>query len=98
VHSDHDIFIQAIQQRRRLLLTFVGPKSLQKMGTQCAPLHYSRGQNKGDDLDCYYIWDFEASSGDHFLALPPSKIQRMQLSEDTFDIEDIDSRQKEKVN
>ena len=89
MHSDHDVFIQGIQQKKRLKLTFSGKENPQNLLRQCAPLHYSKGQTEGDDLDCYYIWDFEAAHGGHFLALPPSQIATMNLAEGTFKIEDF---------
>ena len=94
VHSDHDIFVQGIEQKRRLKLTFFCRKNHQNLLRQCAPLHYSKGQIEGDDLDCYYIWDFEAAKGSHFLALPPSQIVKMELAEETFNVGDFSSRRK----
>ena len=87
MHSDHDIFIRGIEQKRRIKLTFSGKENPQNPPRQCAPLHYSKGHIEGDDLDCYYLWDFEAAQGGHFLALPPSQIARMDLAEGTFKIE-----------
>jgi hypothetical protein len=89
VHSDHDIFIQGIEQKRRIKMTFSGRKNSQDISGECAPLHYSKGQIEGDDLDCYYVWDYEAAQGGHFLALSPSQISRMELAEGTFKIRDF---------
>jgi len=89
VHSDHDVFIQGIQQKKRLKLTFFCEKKLMNLPRQCAPLHYSKGRIEGDDLDCYYVWDFEAAQGDRFLSLSTSQISRMELSDGTFKIEDF---------
>jgi hypothetical protein len=94
MHSDHDIFIQGIEQKRRLKLTFLGRKNLQNLVRQCAPLHYSKGHIEGDDLNCYYFWDFEAVKGSHFLALSPSQIVAMELAGGTFNIEDFSTREK----
>ena len=92
VHSDHDIFMQGIQQSRRLKVSFFCRKRRQHLLRQCAPLHYSKGQVEGDDLDCYFIWDFEASKGSHFLTLPPSQIFTMELTKETFSVGDFSSR------
>jgi hypothetical protein len=94
VHSNHDIFIQGIQQKKRLNLSFFSRKSLRNLLRQCAPLHYSKGYIEGDGLDCYYIWDFEATNGSNFLSLPPSQIVMMELVEETFNIEDFSNRRK----
>ncbi|MCP4607266.1 MAG: hypothetical protein GY845_00940 [Planctomycetes bacterium] len=89
MHSDHDVFIQGVEQKRRIRINFSGRKNPQNLPRQCAPLHYSKGRIDGDDLDCYYLWDFEAAGGGHFLALPPSQIVTMELTEITFKIEDF---------
>jgi len=95
VHSDHDIFIQGIEQKKRLKLTFFSEKNLQNLLRECAPLHYSQGRIEGDDLDCYYVWDFEANKGSHFLALCTSQIARVELAEKTFKIEDLTTAEKQ---
>jgi hypothetical protein len=92
VHSDHNVFVQGMEQKRRLKLTFFGGKNLQNLVRECAPLHYSKGQVEGDDLDSYYIWDFETAMDSHFLALPPSQIVKIELAEGKFNIEDFSSR------
>jgi len=89
VYSGHDIFIRGIEQKRRLKLTFFSMEHQRNLGRQCAPLHYSKSKTKGDDLDHYYIWDFEATKGNNFLALPQSQIVSMELTEDTFRTEDF---------
>lgn len=92
VYSGHDIFIRGIEQKRRLKLTFFSREHQRNLVRQCAPLHYSKGKIEGDDLDHYFIWDFEATKGNNFLALPQSQIVSMELTEDTFRFEDFVDR------
>jgi hypothetical protein len=94
MHNDHDVFIRGIEQKKRIKMVFSGRKNLQSLARQCAPLHYSKGHINGDDLDCYYIWDFEATKGSHFLALYTSQIATMELAEGTYRIEDFSSFRK----
>ena len=84
MHSDHDIFIQGIEQKRKLKLTFFGRGNPQNLVKQCGPLLYSKGRIEGDGLDCYYIWDFEATKGSQFWALYTSQIVTMELAEEAF--------------
>lgn len=88
VHCDHGIFVQGMEQKRKLKVIFVRGKNIQNQTRECAPLHYSKGQIEGDERDCYYMWDFEAAKDSHFLALPPSQIIKMELAEGKFNIED----------
>lgn len=70
--------------------------------TTCAPLHYSRGPagpapsavrrpqgSAEDELECYYLWDFGAEKGSNFLALSPSEIVSMKLTEDVFHVKEF---------
>ena len=92
----HDIFIQGIEQKRRIKLTFFCMEHQRNLVRQCAPLHYSRGKIEGDGLDCYYLWDFESDDGNKVLALPQSRIVSMELTEDTFCIEDFSNSENTK--
>jgi hypothetical protein len=89
VHRDHDVFIQGIEQEKRLELTFFSRKHRRQEVSLCAPLHYSKGLAAGDVLDCYYLWDFEAEKGSNFLALSPSQIVSMELKEEAFRVQDF---------
>jgi len=96
VDNGHDIFIQGIEQKRRLKLTFFCVEHQRNLVRQCAPLHYSSGKIEGDGLDCYYLWDFESDDGNKVLALPQSRIVSMELTEDTFCIEDFSNSENTK--
>ncbi len=87
MHSDHDIFAQGIEQKRRLRLTFLGDDRGLQMVRQCAPLYHSGA--RADELECYYLWDFEADEGYNFTALSPLQIVAMELAEGDFSIKEI---------
>jgi hypothetical protein len=57
-------------------------------------LHHSKGSaglstGAEDELECYYLWDFGAEKGSNFLALSPSKIVSIKLTEDVFHIQEL---------
>lgn len=87
MHSDHDIFAQGIEQRRRLRLTFFADDRGLEQVRQCGPLYYSGART--DELECYYLWDFEADEGYNFTALSPLQIVRMELTEDAFSVKEV---------
>ncbi len=89
MHRDHDVFIEGIEQEKRLELTFFSRKRRRDVVSLCAPLHYSKGLAAGDEMDCYYLWDLEAEKGSNFLALSPSQIVSMELTEETFRVQDF---------
>lgn len=78
-----------MEQQTRVKLTFYSRKHRRNIARSCAPLHYSEGLGPGDDKDCYYFWDFEARKGSNFLALAPSKIVEMELTEEPFRVEEL---------
>lgn len=95
MHRDHKIFIEAFEKKRIIKLTYFNRNNRNNLSKECAPLHYSKGKMDGDDLDSYYIWDFEAVKGDHFLSLLTSQIISMEMSDKTFNIDDLSSPRKE---
>ena len=93
MHSDHEIFQRGISQNRKVKLTSVSEESGRELVSLCAPLYYSRGRDDTDEPGCYYLWDLEAIVGYNFVALSPSEIVSMDLTEDSFELEEIrDSR------
>ena len=89
MHSDHEVFIRGIEQKRRLKVTYLSDERREKLIRRCGPLYYSRGKTEADELECYYLWDFEADEGYNFLALSPGRIIGMELTVDAFSIEEV---------
>ena len=94
MHKDHDVFIQSVERETKLKLTFFSRKHASEVVSPCAPLHYSRGPagfalGAEDELGCYYLWDFGAKKGSNFLALSPSEIVGMELTEDVFHVQEF---------
>ncbi len=94
MHSDHDMFIRGIEQKRRVEVTYLSNERREKLLRRCGPLYYSRGKTEADGLECYYLWDFEADEGYNFLALSSAQILSMELTEDPFSIEEVSSSSK----
>lgn len=91
MHSDHEMFIRGIEQQRRLKVTYLSDERREKLVKPCGPLYFSRGKAEADELECYYLWDFEAGEGYNFIALSPERIISMELTEDSFSIDEISS-------
>ncbi len=94
MHRDHDVFIQGIEQEKRLELTYFSRKHRREVERLCAPLHYGKGPagpstGGEDELECYYLWDFGAKKGSSFLALSPSQIVSMKLTDHDFHIQEF---------
>ncbi len=103
MHRDHDVFIQGVEQEKRLELAFFSRKHRREVVSLCAPLHYSKGPagpapSAEDELGCYYLWDFGAEKGSNFMVLSPSEIVSMGLTEDDFHVQEFYSHSKRAEN
>jgi len=91
VHTDHDEFVRGIERQRRLRVTYLSNEGREKLLRLCGPLYYSEGKTEADELERYYLWDFEADKGHNFLALSMSEILSIEPTEDAFSIEEVSS-------
>jgi hypothetical protein len=94
VDSEHEVFIQGIEQERKLEVTFFCRRRQREVESLCAPLHYSKGpaistNDAENEMECYYLWDFEAEKDNNFLALSPSEILSMKLTDDVFHVQEF---------
>jgi hypothetical protein len=92
MHRDHDSFVRAIRDRRKVKMVFlsaVGSNNAEKL---CGPILYSPPiprDETGGESDCYYFWDFESGNDKHVLGLPSNKIVSMELTGEAFDPKDF---------
>jgi hypothetical protein len=84
MHRDHYIFLQAVQDKRKLKLTFFSRDQSKDMDRICGPILYSPSSG-GDDSGCYFLWDFERADS-NLLALLPPQIVSMEIIEEPFDL------------
>jgi hypothetical protein len=88
MHGDHDIFVRGVRERKRIRLTYYNKEHKLNLSKLCVPLYYSASQAEEADSDCYYAWGIEDNVSTHFLALPPSHIVFIELTEQPFKLED----------
>jgi hypothetical protein len=78
MHSDHDVFVQAVQQRKKIQLAFFTEQQ-GYISRLCIPLGY---QPETEDKEGQYcFWHGQ----EYLLSLSPSEIAVMQLTEDEYD-------------
>lgn len=87
MHNDHEKFMQAVKEKRKVILTYFSGEYNLNLTKLCVPLQYSP-PGKGQDSNYYYLWDSEADVGERALVLPPPQIMYMELGDDTFDPND----------
>ena len=80
----HELFIAAIHDRQRVLLTFI-TKDGERRDRTCAPLDYGPRARASDQSDCFHFWDFDSPSGPHPVALLPTQIVEIAPIDEYFD-------------
>ncbi|MBN2180947.1 MAG: hypothetical protein JW715_03460 [Sedimentisphaerales bacterium] len=81
---DHDVFIQAVKTKSKIILTFFSGQQSLYLTRLCVPIEFNRSDPE-DISGCYYFWDPEAEVGERLLVLRTSEIAFMELSDETFD-------------
>jgi hypothetical protein len=86
MHKDHNVFITGIDDRRKVLLTFLSREDgdSQQMRT-CAPMDFGPSNRAKDKSDRYHLWDYDSADGPHTLSLLPSRIVSIAPTEEPFD-------------
>ena len=85
MHCHHNIFVEAIRDKKKVRLTFLSKERSDSTKKLCGPVFYSASVVEKDS-GCYYLWDFESNTGNHFLALSPSQIVSVEPTEESFDL------------
>ena len=85
MHPHHDVFISAIHNKTRLVLSFFSKEDRQILVRTCAPMDFGPSRRAKDKSDRYHFWDYDSDTVRHTLSLLPEQIQSMVLSEDSFD-------------
>lgn len=86
MHSDHDVFVQAVQLRSKIQLAFFAEERGYQSGV-FIPLGYRPGT--ADEPECYCFWEPRAGRSDRPLTLSAEEIAVMQSSEDTYEQADL---------
>lgn len=84
MHCDHNIFAKAIQEKKKVNLTFYNNAHKDTKEGLFGPIFYS-DSHVGGNSDCYYVWDFDSEADNNFLGLLPSRIVSMKSAEEPFD-------------
>jgi hypothetical protein len=88
MHGDHDVFMRAIEQKRKLKVTWIGSGGQFSSAGLCVPIESRRVGSPLPaelDSDCYYVWNPTGRLGRRLLRLIPSQIIAMELTEESFD-------------
>jgi hypothetical protein len=89
---NHEQFIEAIQQKKKVALRFYSKADNQVIDLVCAPMDYGAAAEAPDGVNRYLLWDYTSNNGSHTLSLVPEQVLDMRLLGELFDPAQIDAR------
>lgn len=88
MHADHNLFITAIDEKQKVILTFASKEDGgAHLVRACAPMDFGPRARAHDQSNCYHFWDYDSDSptGRHTLSLLPDQVVSIVATEDAFD-------------
>lgn len=85
MHADHQTFLDAIRDKRRLSVSFFDRKEKKKRVCVCAPLDFGPLRGALDEAPRYQLWDLEGKRKPHNIVVLAEDLERLEPIEGTFD-------------
>jgi len=79
-----DIFINAINQKRKLRVTFYSFDDGRNITRVCAPMDFGPSRRAKEKNDRYHFWDFESDKANHTLSLNPEQVKTIEIMDEEF--------------
>ncbi len=89
MHAAHQMFLDAIAQKRRLKVRFFSKKEGKELVRVCAPLDFGPLRGTTDGRERYQLWDLEGKKKPHNVPLLADEMLEVTLLDETFDPADI---------
>ncbi len=89
MHAEHQTFLDALAQKRRLSVRFFSKKEGKERVRTCAPLDFGPLRGATDTRDRYQLWDLEGKRKPLNIPLLEEEILELTLLDETFDPADI---------
>ena len=78
-------FIEAIQNKTKIKLTFFSKEDGYNITRLCAPMDFGPSRRAHNKDDRFHLWDYESDKKNHVLSLLPNQIANMEFTEESFD-------------
>ncbi len=85
MHAQHQLFVDAIGDLRKVTVTFFSQEDGTHLRRACAPMDYGPSRRAHDQSDRYHVWDYESDTGPHSLSLLPAYVVGFELMGENFD-------------
>lgn len=84
MHKNHEIFIEALLNKKKVKLDFYSKEDSFVLSRICAPMDFGPSRRAKDKADRYHLWDYESDTKLHTLSLLENQILNIILSTETF--------------
>lgn len=85
MHRDHAVFMDSLEGRQKVELTFYSQDDGQNLVRTCAPMDFGPTRIAKDNFDRYHFWDYDSDEGRHPLMLLPDQVVSISALSDQFD-------------
>jgi len=82
---NHQDFIEAIHQTKKIKIVFFSKEDNGDIERTCAPMDYAVGQNIKDNIERYWVWDYDSDTKKHTLGIRPERIKLLVVLDENFD-------------
>jgi len=83
--ADRQVFLDALNGRRRLSVTFFSRKDNRERTRICAPLDIGPLRGAAEPTEHFQLWDLEGRKKPLNIAVLPEDVRSMTALEETFD-------------
>jgi hypothetical protein len=84
MHRDHKIFIQAIKDKKKVIIEQLNDSDREKRTKVCRPLFYIPASSQ-DGCAHYYFWDGERGEKGNIFWVTPAQIVSIEPTQQSFD-------------
>lgn len=85
MHRDHQVFLDALQTRRKIRLTFFSKEDGTNLIRTCAPMDFGPSRRAKVPANRYHFWDYDSDKARHTLSLLHDQIVSIVVLAEEFD-------------
>lgn len=82
---DHNVFIQAVNERRKIIVTYLNEEDNFVKSGHLVPMDCSCDYVGKEYFDCYQFWDYQKGFDSFPVVLSSEQILNIKFDEESFD-------------